>query len=198
MKTYVATKNAGKLAEMRAIFAGSVLELDTYAGYADVDEDADDYSGNAALKARALARQLRDAGIVAAVLADDSGLEVEALGGRPGVRSARYAGRNATWADRRARLLSELRGVPEAARAARFVSAMVLVLSDGAELSAVGCVDGWIVSQERGAGGFGYDPLFAYPPRNLTFAQIGEREKNAVSHRRRAADALLAALCDRV
>ena len=85
MRTFLATKNAGKLAEMRALFAGSTLELQTYSEYANVAEDATSYIGNAMLKARALQRQLRDAGIEAAVLADDSGLEVDALDGRPGV-----------------------------------------------------------------------------------------------------------------
>ena len=90
MKTYAATNNAGKLAEMRAIFADSPLELTVYPEYASVPEVAADYLGNALLKAKALARQLADAGIRAAALADDSGMEVAALGGRPGVYSARY------------------------------------------------------------------------------------------------------------
>ena len=198
MKTYVATKNAGKLDEMRAIFAGSPLELDTFVDYADVVEDGDDYLANASLKVRALVAALQAAQISAAVLADDSGLEVEALGGRPGVYSARYAGPHASWAQRRARLLAEMRDVPDDARGARFVSAMVLQLADGQRLSAFGSVDGRIVREERGRGGFGYDPLFLYPPRAFTFAQLEASEKNAVSHRGRAADGLLAALRDRV
>ncbi|MEO6834458.1 MAG: RdgB/HAM1 family non-canonical purine NTP pyrophosphatase [Candidatus Tumulicola sp.] len=197
MKTYVATKNAGKLAELRAILAGSALELHAHPEYAGAIEDANDYLGNALLKARALARQLTAAGISAAVLADDSGLEVDALGGRPGVYSARYAGAAATWTQRRAALLAELRGVPEAERGGRFVSAVALILPGGEELTARGSAGGRIAEEERGSEGFGYDPLFFYPPRGCTFAQLGAEEKNAVSHRRRAADALLAALRER-
>jgi XTP/dITP diphosphohydrolase len=198
MRTYVATKNVGKLTEMRALFAGSPLELLTYAAYADVLEDANAYVGNALLKARGLARQLREAEITAAVLADDSGLEVDALGGRPGVFSARYAGAAATWPQRRAQLLLELQGIPQPSRGARFVSAMALVLPGGEELTAVGFVNGRIVEDERGAGGFGYDPVFLHPPSRATFAELSEQEKNAVSHRHAAAAALLATLGERV
>jgi XTP/dITP diphosphohydrolase len=194
VKTYVATKNAGKLAELRAIFAGSPLDLDAYAAYADVVEDADSYVGNALLKARALACQLSAVGIFAAAIADDSGLEVEGLSGRPGVYSARYAGANASWPQRRAQLLSELHGVPESKRGARFVSAMALILPGGEERTSFGAVVGRIAEEERGAGGFGYDPLFLYPPRGRTFAELGADEKNGVSHRRAAADELLRAV----
>ncbi|HEY5425261.1 MAG TPA: RdgB/HAM1 family non-canonical purine NTP pyrophosphatase [Candidatus Tumulicola sp.] len=197
VKTYVATKNAGKLAEMRAIFAGSVLELETYADYAAVVEDAGDYVGNALLKARGLAGALSAAHVAGAVLADDSGLEVDALDGRPGIYSARYAGAETSWERRRAQLLAELSGLPETQRDARFVSALVLILAGGDVLSAVGFVEGRIVEAARGSGGFGYDPVFLYPPRGCTFAELSAADKNAVSHRRRAADALLAALRER-
>ena len=94
LKTYGATKNLGKLGEMKTIFAGSELELDTYPLYAEAPEDADNYAGNAESKARMLWAQLREASVHGAVLADDSGIEVAALGGRPGVLSARYAGKD--------------------------------------------------------------------------------------------------------
>ncbi len=194
MKTYAATNNAGKLAEMRAIFADSPLELSVYPEYASVPEVAADYLGNALLKAKALARQLADAGIRAAALADDSGMEVAALGGRPGVYSARYGGADATWESRRLSLLDELRGVPAERRGARFVSAMALISAAGEIFTAQGTVDGSIVERAAGSGGFGYDPLFFYAPRGRTFAQLQPEEKNAVSHRRAAAQELLAAL----
>ncbi len=194
MLTYVATKNRGKLAELEAIFQGGHLALATYDGYADVVEGADGYVENARLKARALMRQLRQAGIDAAVLADDSGLEVDALDGRPGVLSARYAGADASWPERRAALLRELRGLPVGERGAHFVSVLVLVLPTGEEIVAEGIVDGAITEQECGASGFGYDPIFFYPPSRRTFAEMSEEQKNRVSHRRRAADALLRAL----
>lgn len=194
MKTYVASKNAGKLREMRELFAGSPLELATYAEFADVDETAASYIGNAMLKARALSRQIHEAGIEAAVLADDSGLEVDALDGRPGVYSARYAGTDSSWTQRRGALLDELQEVPESARTARFVCVMVLIVPSGEPHVAIGSVDGRIAAREIGEGGFGYDPVFYYPPRDRTFAELTADEKNAVSHRRRAADALLSAL----
>src|SRR5579883_1583783 len=111
LKTYVATKNLGKLMELKAIFAGSELELDTFPLYAEAPEEEDNYAGNAESKARALHAQLRSAGIRGAVLADDSGIEVRALGGRPGVLSARYGGRQITWPERREKLLEELANV---------------------------------------------------------------------------------------
>jgi len=194
MKTFVATKNLGKLAEMREIFADSAIELDTYPLYADVEESANDYVGNARLKAAVLAKQLHEAGVVAAVLADDSGLEVAALDGRPGIYSARYAGVETSWPDRREALLAEMRGVRPDRRDARFVCSMVLILPDGRELDGFGTVEGRMVEDVRGRFGFGYDPLFVPDGDTRTFAEFPEVEKNRVSHRRRAADALLAAL----
>lgn len=194
MKTYVATKNLGKLDEMRAIFRGSSLELATYDAYADVEEGEADYVENALLKARALQAQLRAAGEHAAVLADDSGIEVEALDNRPGVLSARYAGEDATWAQRRATLLGEMNGVHDIERNARFVCVMALLLPDGEELIGEGIVDGRITTEERGVGGFGYDPIFFYPPSHKTFAELPTATKNHLSHRARAAEALLRAL----
>lgn len=197
MKTYVATKNAGKLREMREIFAGSALDLDTYPDYADVDEDATSYVGNAMLKARALEGQLRGYHAYAAILSDDSGLEVDALAGRPGILSARYAGRTSTWEKRRGLLLGEMHGVAEDLRGGRFVCVMVLLMAQGEPHVAIGTVEGRITAHEIGAGGFGYDPIFYYPPLKRTFAELSAEEKNAVSHRRRAADLLLASIQQR-
>lgn len=194
MKTYVATKNAGKLAELRAIFAKAPLDLHTFDGYGDVDETESSYAGNALLKARALAAQLRAAGVVALVLADDSGLEVDALGGRPGVYSARYAGADASWPQRRRTLLGELDGVRHRARSARFVCTMALVDPEGRETTVSGTVEGCITEDERGTAGFGYDPLFYYPPLGRTFAELDSAVKNSISHRRMAAETLLAAI----
>lgn len=192
LKAYVATKNLGKLGEMKSIFAGSELELDTYPLYAEAPEDEPNYAGNAESKARSLWKQLRGAGVSGAVLADDSGIEVAALGGRPGVLSARYAGKEATWPQRREKLLEEMREVPAEQRAAKFCCAMMLILESGEEFSGYGEVEGVITGEEQGRFGFGYDPLFFYGPANMTFAQMPEEEKDRVSHRRRAAEALLA------
>ena len=197
MKTFVATHNPGKLRELKEIFAGSELELEIYPPYVAAREDAEAYVGNAVLKVRALSRQIGDGGAQAAVLADDSGLEVDALDGRPGVRSARYAGADTGWPQRRAALLAELRHVDSDCRSARFICAMALIVPNGELLTAVAGVEGYLLREERGRGGFGYDPLFFYPPLERTFAELSAQEKNSVSHRRRAADTLLAMLRER-
>ncbi|HVR45824.1 MAG TPA: non-canonical purine NTP pyrophosphatase [Candidatus Binatia bacterium] len=194
MKVYLATRNPGKLRELKAIFAGSQLQPASYRKYAAVPEDAESYAGNALLKARALASGLQEAGLSAYALADDSGLEVDALRGRPGVHSARYAGAKIGWPERRAALLAELRGVPPYRRSARFVCVLALIAPHREPLVVTGDVGGYILEAESGSGGFGYDALFFHPPSGRSFAALSEREKNAVSHRRRAADALLAAL----
>lgn len=194
IKTYVATKNLGKLEEMRAIFAGTELELDTYPLYAEAPEPEKNYAGNAESKARSLHNQLREAGVRGAVLADDSGIEVAALGGRPGVLSARYAGKDATWPVRREKLLEEMANVPPDERGAKFCCAMMLIIENGETFTGYGEVDGVVTAEEQGRFGFGYDPVFYYPAAGKTFAQLDEEEKNRISHRRRAAESLLAAL----
>lgn len=175
------------------MFAGSPLDLHTYAAYRDPEEGATSYVDNVLLKARALYEQLRAAGLAgAAVLADDSGIEIDAFGGKPGVLSARYAGEATPWPQRRAQLLSELRSAN--GRGARFVCVMAFVYPDGHELVVRGDVEGEIAGAERGEHGFGYDPVFFYPPVGRTFAEIPEDEKNRLSHRGRAARALLDAI----
>ncbi len=194
MKVYVATRNPGKLRELKAILGGSALLLASYRKYAAAAEDAESYAGNALLKARALAASLQEAGILPYALADDSGLEVDALAGRPGVHSARYGGARIAWPDRRAALLAELRGVPPYRRGARFVCALAFVAPGREPVVVRGEVGGYILEAESGSGGFGYDALFFHPPSGRSFASLSEKEKNAVSHRRLAGDALLAAL----
>jgi XTP/dITP diphosphohydrolase len=199
VKTYVATGNAGKLRELKALFAKSLLQIVTprKAFALDVVEDAPTYAGNALLKANALAGALRERHVGAAVLADDSGLEVEALGGRPGIASARYGGPEMDWPRRRAALLAELRGVPPYQRAARFVCTLALIEPHGQPIVVSGEVRGYILEAERGTGGFGYDAVFLYPPLGRSFAALSEKEKNAVSHRHNAVQALLTLLRDR-
>ena len=157
----------------------------------DVVEDADTLEGNARLKARAIA-----AATGMPAVADDTGLEVAALGGRPGVFTARYAGEHATYADNRARLLAELDGVED--RRARFRTVAAVVWPDGREVLAEGVSDGTIASSERGGRGFGYDAVFVPSDGDgLTFAEMGEDAKHAVSHRGRAFRALLDELARR-
>lgn len=153
-------------------------------------EDADTFAGNAKKKAlEALAVCDADA-----VLSDDSGLMVDALGGAPGVYSARYAGEGHDDAANRRKLLENLADVPEAQRSAHFVTAMVLARRDKEPLVCMGSCDGTILFEERGTGGFGYDSLFYYAPFERTFAEIAPEQKNAVSHRRRALENVKKAL----
>ncbi len=156
----------------------------------DPEEDADTFEGNARIKARAA----REASGGRAVLADDSGLVVDALDGAPGVRSARYAGEDATDAANNAKLLDELADVPDAQRTARFVCTLVFIDEDGSEEVAHGVVEGRIGHAERGEHGFGYDPLFLPDVfgGERTLAEALPQEKNAVSHRGNALRALRA------
>ena len=182
-----ASANPDKVAEIVGVLEGRVLLLPRPAAMGDVAEDADTLEGNAVLKARAVCDF---AG--AAALADDTGLEVDALGGAPGVWSARYAGRNASYADNLARLLSEMRDVPAPQRTARFRTVAAVCWPDGASVVAEGLVEGAITTELRGTGGFGYDPVFAPAEADgLTFSEMGAAAKNAMSHRARALRALL-------
>jgi XTP/dITP diphosphohydrolase len=169
-----------------------VRALADYPGATLPEETAATYAGNALLKARAAAAHTR-----ALSLADDSGLEVDALGGGPGVRSARFGGPGLDDAGRCARLLEALAGVPAERRTARFRCVIALVDPDDGEQVVEGTVDGLIVAEPRGAAGFGYDPLFLYPPLGRTFAELAPDEKARVSHRARAIAAARRALGDR-
>ena len=194
MTVYVATKNAGKLRELNELFAGAPFTLATFAAYEDPVEGDTSYADNAALKARALHAQLRAAGVRGSVLADDSGLEVRALGGRPGVLTAYYGGAGRSWGERRRMLLAELAaasGIPD--QRARFVCALHFIDAAGREVTATAHVDGEITT-ERGELGFSFDPIFFYPPAGRTFAELSGDEKNRVSHRARAITSLLGAL----
>jgi XTP/dITP diphosphohydrolase len=195
MLVYAATKNPGKARELAALFAGTGWTIGLYPDYREPAEGETSYAENAALKARALRAQLVQAGRTdAAVLGDDSGIEVNALGVRPGVLSARYGGEGANWAARRALLIAELDATGSADRSARFVCALHLIAPDGSEHRVLRDVAGTIVARERGAAGFSYDPVFEFPPLRMTFAELSEQEKNALSHRGRACRDLYASL----
>ncbi len=195
MRVYIATKNAGKLRELRAILARYGWTAEAFDGYADVAEGETSYEENAALKARALRAALDAAHIADPALGDDSGLEVAALGGRPGVLSARYAGKDATWAQRRALLLAETEAAG-GVREARFVCALHYVDATGTEVGVLANLAGTVAREERGEGGFSYDAVFEYAD-GRTFAELSEEEKNAVSHRALAVAALMDALAER-
>lgn len=192
---YVATSNAGKLHEMKALFVAAPFALASFPGYISPVEGDVSYARNAALKAHALHAQLREAGMPAYVLADDSGLEVDALDGRPGVLTAEYGGEGATWNERRHALLAELAHLPAGeARRARFVCALHLIDDSARELTTHGAVEGEIATEERGARGFSFDAIFFYPPLARTFGELTPDEKNRVSHRAVAASSLRAIL----
>lgn len=179
----IATKNPGKLREISQIVEEVEMagEIVTGLDWPDVDETADTLEGNALLKAEAV---VEATGLPA--LADDSGLEVSALDGRPGVHTARYAGATATYADNNAKLLGELSGVAD--RSARFRTVVALAPPQGSPVTAEGFIEGRIAEAVRGEGGFGYDPVFEMGGRTL--AEMGEVEKNRLSHRARALRAL--------
>jgi len=189
----LATGNAGKLRELRAILAPWRVEVLPLSEFTDssADETGHSFVENALLKARFAARA---AGLPA--IADDSGLEVDALGGAPGIHSARYAGAGAGDVANNAKLLRELAGVAEADRAARYRCAVVFVNGPD-DPDPVVCEASWegrVATEARGKGGFGYDPLFVVAGEQRTAAEYEAGEKNRVSHRGRALVALVAAL----
>ncbi|HIG75172.1 MAG TPA: RdgB/HAM1 family non-canonical purine NTP pyrophosphatase [Bacteroidetes bacterium] len=185
MRLVLATRNPGKVAELRARLAGLPVELISAAdvdGAPEVDEDRETLRGNAEKKARAL-----HAHTGLAALADDTGLEVDALGGAPGVHSARFAGPDADDAQNRAHLVRQLEGADD--RSARFRTVLAFVDGAGAEFFD-GVCEGTLLSEERGSGGFGYDALFVPADGDgRTFAEMGKAEKNVISHRGRALEA---------
>lgn len=183
MKLVLASKNPGKLRELQAILGAMDVEvvLESQLGLdLKVEETGETFEENALLKARAVmeAAQLP-------AIADDSGLVVDALHGAPGVYSARYGGLSSD-AARTALLLQNLEGVAEEARTARFVSVVACCFPDGRVVSARGECEGRITFEPRGQDGFGYDPVFLYPPLGRTFAELSAAEKNEISHRGRA------------
>jgi XTP/dITP diphosphohydrolase len=185
MKLLVATRNPGKLREFQQLLDQPGLELvtlDQVGIQDDVEESGETIAENARLKALAYARQ---SGML--VLADDSGLEVDALGGEPGVYSKRYAGGGKTDADRNAFLLDTLSAVPPGGRTARFRCVIVIADASGRTWESEGTCEGVIAFEARGTNGFGYDPIFVVGERGKHLAELSDDDKNRVSHRGRAA-----------
>jgi XTP/dITP diphosphohydrolase len=191
----LASRNAGKIREILAICADWPVEWVTADSHPEpwpaVDEPYDSYLENALAKARAVATA-----VGTAALADDSGIEVDALAGGPGPRSARYAGDGAT--DRRnvAMMLRALEDVPETRRTARYRCLAVIAWPEGREIWAEGLCEGTLASSPRGSGGFGYDPIFVPSGWDQTMAQLSREEKDRISHRGRALLALRGLLAD--
>ncbi|RJQ47727.1 MAG: RdgB/HAM1 family non-canonical purine NTP pyrophosphatase [Gaiellales bacterium] len=186
----LASGNPNKAREFEAIMAGIHVEP-LPAGLTLPPETGDTFEENARLKAQAVHEQLaaRSPGEAPWVMADDSGIEVQALGGAPGIYSARYAGEGATDADNNGKLLAELAGADD--RSARFVCVLVAVAPDGGELVSEGIFEGSIAHEPGAAGGFGYDPLFIPADYSLKVSELPAEEKNRISHRARAALGML-------
>jgi XTP/dITP diphosphohydrolase len=190
----LASRNPGKLREIRSILAEAGIDLriespEAFPGWEAPSEDAPDYAGNALLKARSLAAFT---GIPA--LADDSGIEVDALGGGPGPRSARFAGDDATDEENLLELLEIVRATPSARRGARYRCVAVLVTPPAAETASEGTVEGTLITEARGSGGFGYDPIFVPKGEKRTMAELSPEEKDRISHRGKAFRGLVPAL----
>jgi XTP/dITP diphosphohydrolase len=184
MKAVIATLNAGKASEIKRLLEGAGVELVALGDLPCVEmpiETGDTFEENALIKARRVAGACSMPAI-----ADDSGIEVDALGGRPGVYSARYSGRDATDRDNCLKLLSELEGVPTEKRGARFRCVAAFVEPGGAEATFSGSLEGFITERPSGTGGFGYDPVFLVPGVGRTVAEMTPEEKNRISHRAEA------------
>jgi len=183
----VASKNEDKIAEVEAVLVSLDPAIVVIPGHswADIDETEDTLAGNALLKARAVVAATGHAAV-----ADDTGLEVDALDGEPGVHTARYAGADAAYDDNVDKMLKALAGVAD--RTARFRTVVALVTPSGEELVVEGVLEGSIATERRGTGGFGYDPIFEVDGRTL--AEIPVEEKNTISHRAQALHALAKAL----
>lgn len=177
----IATKNAGKAKEFEHIFKPynvCVKSLLDFEAIDDIVEDGETFEENALIKARAIAKQFNQM-----VLADDSGLEVDALNGRPGVYSARYAGEGRNDHENILKVLRELEGVSDNDRSARFVCALAIVAPNQEEVVVRGTCEGQILTECLGTEGFGYDPIFYLPQLSKTMAQLPKSEKNVLSHR---------------
>jgi XTP/dITP diphosphohydrolase len=189
----IASRNPHKLREIGRICADWPVEwmtVENHEGpWPDVEETGSTYLENARLKARAGAATLGEP-----ALADDSGIEVDALGGRPGPRSARFAGEDATDQQNLDALIQAVKGVPSGGRTARYRCVGVLAFPDGRELLAEGVCEGILVPKPRGAGGFGYDPIFVPGGGDRTMAELSDQEKDRISHRGRAFRTLREAL----
>jgi XTP/dITP diphosphohydrolase len=184
-KLLLTTNNAGKAAEYLQLLAGCGWELVTPGELGlslAAEETGDTYEDNAKMKAVEAAQV---GGLYA--LADDSGLEVDALGGEPGPRAARFGGEGTTYGEKMSLLLERLKGVPPPERGCRFVCVIAIVDPQGGVRLCRGECEGLVTEAPQGEGGFGYDPIFYLPERGLTIAQLSAEEKNAISHRGRAA-----------
>ena len=183
-----ATGNAGKIKEIRMIMEDTGMEVVSMkdAGImANIDENGKTYEENALIKARAVAAFTNDI-----VMADDSGLEIDYLNKEPGIYSARYMGEDTPYSVKNKNLIDRLAGVPDEKRTARFVCAIAAAFPDGQVITTQGVIEGRIGYEEKGSNGFGYDPIFYVPEYGCSTAQLTEEQKNRISHRGKALEAM--------
>jgi XTP/dITP diphosphohydrolase len=188
MEIVIATRNRKKVEEFRRILAGTgivMLTLDDFPDCPDTLEDLDTFQGNAVKKAVSVSQYTGMAAV-----SDDSGLEVYSLHGAPGVKSARYAGDGSSDSENTDKLLSDLKGIPAAERGARFVCVLALAFPDGRVETFKGTVEGHVIEEPSGTGGFGYDPIFLPLGFDRTFGEMSSSEKDSLSHRGKALDKL--------
>lgn len=195
MKVVFATGNERKVREIREILGdiqARVVTMKEAGLYTEAEEDGGTFLENAVLKARAVAKKAKESRDWkdAVVMADDSGLVIDALGGEPGIYSARYMGHDTSYREKNKNLIERLEGVPKEKRTARFVCAIAAVLPDGRLLTAEETMEGCIGYEERGENGFGYDPIFYLPEFGCSSAEITPEQKNSVSHRGKALRAM--------
>lgn len=189
MKIIFATGNKDKMREIRAILADLNIEIFSMKEVnvkAEAEENGTTFTENAVIKAKDIAGKVEDA----IVMADDSGLVVDALNGEPGIYSARYMGEDTSYRIKNANIISRLDGVPVEERTARFACAIAAVMPDGTVFTTEGAIEGYIGYEERGEGGFGYDPIFMVPELGCSTAELTDEAKNAISHRGRALKAM--------
>jgi XTP/dITP diphosphohydrolase len=187
-KLIFASNNAGKIREVKEImrdYGKEVISLEEAGIHVDVEENGTTFEENALIKCRAIHQMTG-----AMVLADDSGLEIDYLNKEPGVYSARYLGHDTPYEIKNQIILDRLKEAKGDARSTRYVCAMAAVLPDGREYTALGTIEGLIADKPEGNGGFGYDPIFLVPEYGKTMAQLTPEEKNAISHRGRALQAI--------
>lgn len=182
MQLVIATKNQGKIREIRDKFSAyndlEILSLNDFEDHPDIIEDGTTFEENALKKAREISIFTK-----LPVLADDSGLEIDALCGEPGIFSARYAGKDATDEERNRLVLEKMKDVPKGRRTARFICVIAIVLPRGSEYTFRGVCEGIIAHRMKGSNGFGYDPIFYLPKKRKTMAELSIFEKNRISHR---------------
>ena len=193
MRIVFATGNKDKMREIRKILGGldaEILSMKEAGVFEDVVEDGNSFAENAAIKAGAIYKLLEEKDPSKAgetvVLADDSGLEIDFLGGEPGIYSARYLGKDTPYTEKNSIILDRLKDVPQQERSARFVCAIAACLPGGKSFSTLGKMEGQIAYEMAGENGFGYDPIFFLPEYGKTSAELSEDEKNAISHRGKA------------